>query len=90
MQNWSTTDLVCVVKFIYYHERYFQVFRGSSKKINLSDTLKMWEARCASFVAEKDDFDEGIDLLGCRVILFNCLKNIEAKVMELNEQGNEN
>ena len=50
----------------------------------------MWEARCTSFVAESDDFDEGIDLLGCRVILFNCLKNIEARVMELNEQGNEN
>ena len=26
----------------------------------------------------------------CREILFNCLKNLEPKVMELNEQGNEN
>ena len=25
---------------------------------------------------------------GCREILFNCLKNLEARVMELYEQGN--
>ena len=28
--------------------------------------------------------------MGCREILFNCLKNLEAKVMEIYEQGNEN
>ena len=27
--------------------------------------------------------------MGCREILFNCLKNLEAKVMEIYEQGNE-
>ena len=27
---------------------------------------------------------------GCREILFNCLKNLEARVMELYEQGNKN
>ena len=75
----------------------FKFFRGSSKKRDLSDTSKtdkgpkkMQEARCASFVAESGDFNEGIDSSGCKVILFNCLKNIEAKVMELYEQGNEN
>ena len=26
----------------------------------------------------------------CKEILFNCLKNLEAKVMEIYEQGNEN
>ena len=31
-----------------------------------------------------------MDSPGCREILFNCLKNLEPKVMELNEQGNEN
>ena len=39
---------------------------------------------------EGDVFNEGIDSLGCRDILFNCLKNYEAKVMEIYEQGNEN
>ena len=71
----------------------FKFFRGSSKKRDLSDTSKtvedpkkMREARCASFVAESDDFNEGINSLGCRMILFNCLKNIEAKVMELSRK----
>ena len=35
-------------------------------------------------------FNEGIDPSGCREILFNCLKNLEAKVMDIYEQGNEN
>ena len=65
----------------------FKFFRGSSKKRDLSHTLKAQEdpkkmryAKCASFVTETDDFNKGIDSSGCRVILFNCLKNIEAKV----------
>ena len=31
-----------------------------------------------------------MNLSGCREILFNCLKNLEARVMELYEQGNKN
>ena len=44
----------------------------------------------ASFVGECDVFNEGIDSPGCKEILFNCLKNLEAKVMEIYELGNEN
>ena len=80
-------DLFFIMKDI------FKFFRGSSKKRDLSDTSKtdedpkkMRKARCASFVVESDDFNEGIDSLGCRVILFNCLKNIEAKVIELSRK----
>ena len=43
----------------------------------------------ASFADEGDVFNEVIDSSGCRDILFNCLKNHEAKVMEIYEQGNE-
>ena len=71
-------------------------FRSSSKKINLSDTSKtdedpkkIWEASSASFADEDVVFNEGIDLSGCREILLNCLNNLEAKVMEIYEQGNE-
>ena len=35
-------------------------------------------------------FNEGIDMSGCREISFNCSKNLEAKVMEIYEQGNKN
>ena len=48
------------------------------------------EASSASFADEGDVFNEDIDSLGCWEILFNCLKNLEAKVMEIYEQGNEN
>ena len=72
-------------------------FRSSSKKRDLSDTSKtdedpkkIREASSASFADEGDVFNEGIDSSGCREILFNCLKNLEAKVMEIYEQGNEN
>ena len=72
-------------------------FPSSSKKRDLSDTSKtdedpkkIREASSASFADEGDVFNEGIDSLGCREILFNCLKNLEAKVMEIHEQGNEN
>ena len=71
-------------------------FRSSSKKRNLSDTSKtdedpkkIREASSASFADKCDVFNEGIDSSGCREILFNCLKNLEAKVMEIYEQGNE-
>ena len=63
-------------------------FRSSSKKRDLSDTSKTdedREATSASFTGEGDYFNEGIDSSGCRVILFNCLKNLEAKVMEIYE-----
>ena len=72
-------------------------FPSSSKKRDLSDTSKIdedpkkiREASSASFADEGDVFNEGIDSSGCREILFNCLKNLEAKVMEIYEQGNEN
>ena len=72
-------------------------FRSSSKKRNLSDTSKtaenpkkIPEASSASFADEGHVFNEGIDSSGCREILFNCLNNLEAKVMEIYEQGNEN
>ena len=42
------------------------------------------------FADEGDVFNESIDSSGCREILFNCLKNLEAKVMEIYEQGDEN
>ena len=42
------------------------------------------------FADDTDVFNEGIDLSDCKEILFNCLKNLEAKVMEIYEQGNEN
>ena len=72
-------------------------FRSSSKKRGLSDTSKtdkepkkIRAAGSASLADEGDVFNEGIDSSGCREILFNCLKNLEAKVMEIYEQGNEN
>ena len=72
-------------------------FRSSSKKRDLTDTSntdedpkKIREASSASFADEDDVFNKGIDSSGCWEILFNCLKNLEAKVMEIYEQGNEN
>ena len=72
-------------------------FRSSSKKRDLrntpksdNDPKKIREAGSASFADEGDVFNEGIDSSGCREILFNCLKNLEAKVMEIYEQENEN
>ena len=60
-------------------------FQSSSKKRDLSDTSKtdedpkkIQEASSASFADEGDVFNEGIDSLGCRKILFNCLKKLEA------------
>ena len=70
---------------------------SSSKKRDLrdisktdEDPKKIRDAISASFADEGDVFNEGMDLLGCTEILFICLKNLEAKVMELYEQGNEN
>ena len=72
-------------------------FPSSSKKIYIcdisiidEDPKKIREASSGSFANEGDVFNEGIDSSGCREILFNCLKNLEAKVMEIYEQGNEN
>ena len=74
-----------------------QSFRSSSKKRDVSDTSKtdedpkkIREASCTSFADEGDVFNEGVDSSGWGEILFNCLKNFEAKVMEIYEQGNEN
>ena len=71
-------------------------FRISSKKRDLNDTsktdkdpTKIQEASSASFANEGDVFNEGMDSSGCRKILFNCLKKLEAKKMEIYEQGNE-
>ena len=72
-------------------------FRSFSKKTDPSNTSKIdkdpnkiREASSASFADESDIFKEGIDSSTCREILFNCLKNLEAKTMEIYEQGNEN
>ena len=72
-------------------------FQSSSKKRDLSDTSKtdedpkkIREASSASFADEGDVFNEGTDSSACREILLNCLKNLEAKIMETYEQGNEN
>ena len=61
-------------------------FRSSSKKRDLSDTSKTDEdlkqipkASSASFGDGGNVFNEGMDSSGCREILFNCLKNTEAK-----------
>ena len=72
-------------------------FQSSSNKRNLSDTSKtdedpkkIREARSVSFADEGDVFNEGTDSSACREILLNCLKNLEAKIMETYKQGNEN
>ena len=72
-------------------------FQSSSKKRDLSDTSKIdedpkkiREASSASFAGEGDVFNEFVDSSACREILLNCLKNLEAKIMETYEQGNEN
>ena len=57
---------------------------------NSRRSKKIREASSAGFEDEGGVFNEGMDSPGCREILFNCLKNLEPKVMELNEQGNEN
>ena len=65
-------------------------FRSSSKKRDLSDTSKtdedpqkIREASSESFADKGDVFNKGIDSSGCREILFHCLKNLEAKVIEI-------
>ena len=72
-------------------------FRSSAKERDLRDTSKtdedpkkIREASSASFVDEGDVFNEGIDSSSYREILFNCLKILEAKIMEIYEQRNEN
>ena len=72
-------------------------FKISSNKRDLSDTSKtdqdpkkIGEISSESFADEVDVFNESIDSSGCREILFNHLKNLEAKVMEIYEQENEN
>ena len=72
-------------------------FQSSSKKRDLSDTSKtdedpkkIREASSASFADGGDVFNEGTDSSACREILWNCSKNLEAKIMEIYEQGNEN
>ena len=78
-------------------EDIIKVFRSSSKKKDVNDTSetdkdpqKIRVANTTSFADDTDVFNEGIDLSDCKEILFNCLKNLEAKVMEIYEQGNEN
>ena len=89
--------LLELLELIIIIEDIIKFFRSSSKKRDLSDTLetdedpkKIRAASSASLADEGDVFNEGIDSSGCREILFNCLKNLEAKVMEIYEQGNEN
>ena len=97
MQNLSTAVFTCAVRFFIITEDITKFFRSSSKKRDLSDTSeidddpkKFREASFANLAEEGDVFIEGIDSSGCREILFNYLKNLEAKVMEIYEQGNEN
>ena len=78
-------------------ENISKFFRSSSKQRDLSDTSKtdenpkiIREVSSASFADEGDIFKKGMDSSGCIEILFNCLRNFEANVMELNEQRNEN
>ena len=67
-------------------------FKISSNKRGLSDTSKtdqdpkkIGEISSESFADEVDVFNESIDSSGCKEILFNHLKNLEAKVMEIYE-----
>ena len=89
--------LLVLLELIIIIEDITKFFRSSSKKRDLSDTSKtdedpkkIREASSASFEDEGDVFNEAIDSSGCREILFNCLKDPEAKVMEIYEQGKEN
>ena len=89
--------LLELLELIIIIEDIIKFFRSSSKKRDLSDTTKtdedpkkIREASSACFANEGDVFNEGIDLSGCREILFNFLKTLEAKVMEIYEQRNKN
>ena len=86
-----------LLDFLLSMEDIAKFFRSPAKKRDLSDTSKIDEdpkkirkASSASFADEGDVFNEGIDSSSCREILFNCLKILEAKVMEIFEQRNEN
>ena len=96
MQNLSTADLTCIVLCIIMVD-ITNFFKISSNKRDLSDTSKtdqdpkkIGEISSASFADEVHVFNKSIDSSGCREILFNHLKNFEAKVMEIYEQENEN
>ena len=89
--------LLALLELIIIIEDITKFFRSSSKKRDLSDTTKIdedpkkiREASSAYFADEGDVFNEGVDLSGCREILFNFLKTLEAKVMEIYEQRNKN
>ena len=89
--------LLVLLELIIIIEDITKFFRSSSKKRDLSDTSKtdedpkkIREVSSASFEDEGGVFNEAIDSSGCREILFNCLKDPEAKVMEIYEQGKEN
>ena len=97
MQNLSTAGFTGVARFFIIMEDITSFFPSSSKKRHISDTSKtdedpkkIREASSAYFADEGDVFNERSDSSGCREILLNCLKNLEAKVMEIYEQGNEN
>ena len=83
MQNLSTADFTCVVRFFVITDNISKFFRSFSKKRDLGDTSKtdedpkkIREKSSAIFADEGDIFNEGIDSLGCREVLFNCLKNL--------------
>ena len=97
MQNLSNADFTCVVRVNYYHRRYYQIFskifKEKRSKWYLQNRRRSKEntrVSSASFEDEGGVFNEAIDSSGCREILFNCLKDPEAKVMEIYEQGKEN
>ena len=92
MQNLSTAGFTGVARFFIIMEDITSFFPSSSKKRHISDTSKtdedpkkIREASSAYFADEGDVFNERSDSSGCREILLNCLKNLEAKVMEIYE-----
>ena len=69
-----------------------QYFVKNSKKRDLSDDSKTGdddskkprEGSSGSYTDETDIFEELIESANCRKVLFNCLKNLEQKVNDLN------
>ena len=49
---------------------------------------KVKEGSSASSTDDTDVFDEGCESADCKTILFNCLKNLEAKVKEIFDLAN--
>ena len=68
---------------------------SSLKKRHLSDNSKEAtvpkkpkEATSSNSYSNHDVFEEGLESLSCRSIVFDCLKNLESKVNEIFENTN--